>query len=394
MALLRAHAEPPDVPRRVMIAGTIAGSAPNYGGDTHSLLPYLVGFRRLGFEVFYVEDFRRETYLDAGRNPTSFGGSAGVEYFSEIVRRFDLDGRAALLGNGDHHVGLSLEECEKIASDVDLFINRSGRFHLYSVPRRARRRMYLDVDPGYTQVWQHAYGVDMNLREQDVYVTVGLNVGEPDCPFPTCGIRWEKTLPPVVLDEWANDLPPGAAYSTVADWRGFASIEWAGVSYGQKCDAFLRILDLPRRVAVPLELCLLIAAHDPDRVKLIENGWRLADPAVHTATPDAYHRYVVGSRGEVSAVKPGYSAARTGWFSDRSACYLAAGRPVIVEDTGFGAHVPTGAGVLAFTDVESAAAAIDDVERDYSRHARAARAFAREHLDSDRVLARLLTLAP
>jgi hypothetical protein len=226
-----------------------------------------------------------------------------------------------------------------------------------------------------------------------VYVTVGLNLGEADCPLPTCGIHWQKTLPPVVLDEWTVSHGPGDAYSTVADWRSFSPIEWGGVWYNQKADEFKRIIDLPRRVRAPLELCLSIDPAEPDRAELERYGWRLVPPSVHAATTDAYRNYIAHSRGEFTAVKHGYAAGRTGWFSDRSACYLAAKRPVIIQDTWIGRHLPTGTGLLTFNDTESAAEAIEQVESDYTRHAEAAVSFAREFLDSDLVLSRLLRLA-
>jgi hypothetical protein len=254
--------------------------------------------------------------------------------------------------------------------------------------------MYLDLDPGYTQIWQEQYGADMNLRDHDIYVTVGLNLGGPDCPLPTCGIHWEKTLPPVIVEQWATTAcAPRRAYSTVADWRSFDPVEWRGVWYWQKARQFKNIIDLPHRVKVPLELCLSICRDEPDRLELERHGWRLVSPAVHAATTEAYRDYLIGSRGEFTAAKHGYVAGRSGWFSDRSACYLAAGRPVIIEDTGIGNYLPTGSGLLTFTDVESAAAAISAVESEYCRHAAAATAFAREFLDSDLVLERLLRIA-
>jgi hypothetical protein len=224
-------------------------------------------------------------------------------------------------------------------------------------------------------------------------VTVGLNLGEPDCPFPTCGIDWQSTLPPVVTMEWSTDQPPGPAYSTVADWRGFGTMEWHGIRYGQKADEFLRLIDLPRRTSASLELCLFIHPEEPDRSDLEEHGWRLSSPSDQVATPDTYREYIFRSRGEFTAVKQGYATGRSGWFSDRSACYLTAGRPVIVQDTGIGRHVPTGTGLLTFDSLESAMFALEQVESDYTRHATAAAAFAREFLDSDIVLDRLLRLA-
>jgi hypothetical protein len=380
--------------KRIMISGAI-GSHPLCGaGNSWAFLQYVLGFRSLGFETYYVEQLKREDCIDDGWNPADFMLSANARYFRTLMDRFDLTGHAALLEfNGPGYVGLSHADIETIAPGIDLLINGSGRLHWRTVLGAARRRMYLDLDPGYTQIWQERYGVDMNLRDHDVYVTVGLNFAAPDCRLPTCGVRWEKTLPPVMLDQWtANDVP-GNAYTTVADWRGYSAVEWNGVWYGQKADEFKRIIDLPHRTAVALELCLFIDPGEPDRSELERHGWRLVSPGVHAATPDSYHDYINHSRGEFTVVKQGYAAGNTGWFSDRSACYLAAGRPAIVQDTGIGKYLPAGDGLLTFTDIDGAVEAIERVESDYSRHAAAAAAFAREFLDANVVLPHLLRLA-
>jgi hypothetical protein len=377
-----------------MVAGAIAHHPLGGAGNAWAFLQYVLGFRQLGFDTYYVEHIESTHTIDDAWQPASFATSANAAFFRTLIDRFGLSGQAALLEwNGTGHVGLSHAEVEQLAQDTDLFVNMSGRFHLRPVLGAVRRRLYLDLDPGFVQIWQERYGVDMNLRGHDVYVTVGLNLGAPDCPLPTCGIQWHTTLPPVVLDQWTTTEPPGSSYTTVADWRGYSPVEWRGVWYGQKAEEFMRIIQLPRCVSVPLELCLAIHPNEPDFCKLEENGWQLSAPRRHCATPDTYRDYIRGSRGEFTVVKHGYAAGHSGWFSDRSACYLAAGRPVIVQDTGIGAHVPTGTGLLTFTDLDGAAAAIARVEHDYARHAAAAAAFAREHLDSDRVLARLLELA-
>jgi hypothetical protein len=377
-----------------MVAGAIAHHPLGGAGNTWAFLQYVLGFRALGFDTYYVEHLDPKHCIDSDWNPVPLARSANRQYFCGLMERFRLLDHAALLEwDGPGYAGLAHAEVEQLACDTDLFINISGRFHLTSVLGAVRRRLYLDLDPGFVQIWQEQYGVDMNLRGHDLYVTVGLNLGAPDCPLPTCGMPWHTTLPPVVLDEWATTRPPGDAYSTVADWRGYSPVEWRGVWYGQKAEEFMRVIDLPRRVAVPLEICLAIHPDEPERAVLEQHGWRLVSPRHHAATADSYRDYIHAARGEFTVVKHGYVAGRTGWFSDRSACYLAAGRPVIVQDTGIGRYVPTGAGLLTFTDVASAAAALTEVERNYARHAEAAAAFAAEHLDASRVLARLLRLA-
>ncbi len=213
----------------------------------------------------------------------------------------------------------------------------------------------------------------MRLRGHDLYLTIGLNLGEPACPFPTCGVRWEKTLWPIVLSEWATDDAPGPAFTTVANWRDYSWVEWQGVWYAQKAEAFKAVIDLPRRVPMPIELCLSIAESDPELPALRAHGWRVVSPRERVGDPDSYRQYIHGSRGEFSPVRPICSLGKSGWFSERSGCYLAAGRPVVMEDTGLGRHLPVGLGLLTYTDLESAARCLEAVQRDYARHALAAR---------------------
>jgi len=378
--------------KRVLFSGSIAGHPLGYGGNTWAFVQWLLGFRRLGFDVYYVEERRAGESMDERLKPVPFMESANAHYFRQVIERFDLGDRAALLEAGSSaHVGLSREDIEKVAGEVDLFLNQFGSYT--SILGRVRRSVYLDLDPGHTQVWQDRYGVDMRLRGHDLYLTVGLNLGEPDCPLPTCGIPWEKTLFPIVLSEWETDDPPGPAFTTVANWRDYGWIEWRGVWYAQKAEAFKAVIDLPRRVSMPIEVCLSIADSDPDLPILRANAWNLVLPRDRTRDPDSYRDYIQQSRGEFSPVRPICSLGKSGWFSDRSGCYLAAGRPVVMEDTGLGRHVPVGLGLLTYVDVETAAQCLEAVQRDYARHAAAAREFAREYLDSDRVLARILKLA-
>jgi hypothetical protein len=380
--------------RRVIVAGAIAHFPLGGGGNTWAFLQYVLGFRALGIETFYIEHLEPKAAQDEHGQPTAFEKSFNARYFAAVMRRFHLEDQAALLQlPGEGCVGLSHAEVRRLTTDADLFINMSGRFHAADILGAARRRLYLDMDPGFTQVWQEQYGVDMNLRGHDTYVTVGLNLGQPDCRLPTSGLRWQTTLPPVVLDEWETAVPPGTVYTTVADWRGYGAVEWNGAWYGQKAWEFERLMELPRRVQPPLEICLAIHPAEADREVLQQHGWRLSEPRLQASTPDAYRDYIWHSRGELTPAKQGYVAGRTGWFSDRSACYLAAGRPVILQDTGFVRYLPAGAGLVPFDGLESAAAAVAAVEADYELHARAARTLAREHLDARRVLPRLLEIA-
>jgi hypothetical protein len=222
---------------------------------------------------------------------------------------------------------------------------------------------------------------------------VGLNLGHADCPVPTLGLPWRPIRPPVVLGEWRPLAAAGESYTTVADWRGYAPVEWQGVWYGQKADQLRRLIALPQRASCRLEICLAIHPDEPDLAQLRAHGWHLSEPRVHAADSETYRDYVRRSRGEFSVAKHGYVVGRTGWVSDRTACYLAAGRPAVVQDSGLGRHLPLGEGLVVFSTLDDAVAALAAVERDYARHARAAHALAARCFASDRVLTELLDIA-
>lgn len=379
---------------RVVVAGAIAHAPIAAGGNAWAFLQYVLGFRRLGCEVLYVEHLAAESCVDAAWHPAAFSESANVAVFRRVVERHALAGQAALLErDGDGAIGLERREVREWAAAADLIVNLSGRFHLRDILAAPRRRAYVDLDPGFTQIWQAGYGVDMNLAGHDVYFSVGLNLGRPGCRAPALGIDWRPLCPPVVRAEWRALGEPGPAYTTVADWRGYSPVEWGGLWYKQKADEFLRLIELAERVPCALEVCLAIHPDEPDLPRLRAHGWRLVDPAVHAADTDSYRDYVRRSRGEIGIAKHGYVAGRTGWVSDRTACYLAAGRPAVVQDTGIAPHLPAGKGLLVFDDLDGAVAALAEVERNYSFHARAAEDLAARHFDSDRVLAGLLDVA-
>lgn len=376
---------------RIAVAGGLARHPIGSGGYTWAFLQYALGLRDLGADVRYVEHLATGDCIDGDWRPAAFAESANAAAFRAIMARHRLEG-SLLLDEGEQAIGAGRAELREWMAGADLFVNLSGRWHLRDVMDGARRRVYVDLDPGFTQIWQAGYGVDMNLRGHDAYVTVGLNLGRGDCPVPTLDLQWHCLPPPVLRSEWRPLGEPGAAYTTIADWRGYSPIEWQGVWYKQKSDEFLRIVELPTQVAVPLEICLAIHPDEPDLPTLQRNRWQLSDPRVEAADDETYRRYVRRSRGELSVAKHGYVVGRTGWFSDRTACYLAAGRPAIVQDTGIGRDLPIGEGLLTFTDRDGAAAALAAVEREYGRQAAAAGALAAEYLDSRVVLRRFLEI--
>ncbi len=364
---------------RIVLSGMVAGD-PRQGGATWAVLQYLLGLRELGHRVVLVEPI--ET--------TDLAGSPAAAYFREL-RPFVGDDAALLDVRRRLTVGTPYERLEQLAAEADLLINVSGMLDDEALIGRIPRRAFLDLDPGFNQVW-HQQGHDMGLDAHTHFVTVGLSLGREGCLVPTCGRTWIPTVPPVVLSRWAAAPRPSApAYTSVGHWRSYGPAKHDGIHYGQRAHSLRELLSLPRRVQPPLRLALGIDPGDGmDIERLTSHGWELVDPLAVAGSPDAYRRFIRDSRAELGVAKSGYVNSRSGWFSERSACYLASARPVVAQDTGFSEHLPVGEGLLAFETVEQAAAAVEEVERDWDRHSEAARELAREVFDSRAVLADLL----
>ncbi|MBI2821626.1 MAG: hypothetical protein HYX74_05325 [Acidobacteria bacterium] len=368
-----------------MIAGV-----PNQGGATWAVLQYLLGFKELGCDVYFVEPVEPAALRPAG---APLPASANAAYFCEVVRDFGLGERAALLLAGTRQtVGLPYDRLRRLARRADLLVNISGLLADETLAGRIPVRVYLDLDPAFNQLWHAAQNIDRHFAGHTHFVTIGQAIGRPDCPVPTCGLSWIPAAQPVVLAHWpvAGHIAYDA-FTTVGHWRGYGSIEYQGVFYGQKAHALRRFITLPAQTDARFMLALAIHAGEKrDLNALKQNGWRLLDPAPLTSTPASYQRFIRESKAELGIAKSGYVAARCGWFSDRSACYLASGRPVIAQETGFSRFLPTGEGLLSFQDIEDLLAGIEAINSDYARHARAARAIAEECFDSRKTLGRML----
>ena len=368
---------------KVVLSGMVAGT-PRQGGAAWAVLQYLIGLRQLGHEVLLVEPVERKRLAGA-----SVTDSASAAYFRRVP---DLGAQAALLVVGtEETVGASYDDLRRFALEADLLLNISGMLADERLVAPIPVRAYVDLDPGFNQVW-HETGEAAGFEGHTHFATVGLAVGSPACLVPQCGRSWITTLPPVVLERWpAAGAPERDAFTTVGHWRSYGSIEHDGVLYGQRAHSLRGLIELPTRTRARFELALGIHPDERgDLEALAANGWRLLDPLEVAAAPEDYAAFVRGSKAELGIAKSGYVASRSGGFSDRSSCYLASGRPVVAQNTGFSDYLPTGAGLLAFDDLDGALAGVDDVERDWSGHSRAARAVAEEHLDSRVVLTRLL----
>jgi hypothetical protein len=316
-----------------------------------------------------------------------------LAFSRQVLDRFGLTSASSLVvDDGQRFFGLQEEELLARAESAVALINLSGHLRHEPLMSRLPRRIYVDLDPGFTQFW-HAEGRDLGLDDHDRHVTMGSNIGTDVCAIPTGNVFWGHVRPPVVLDEWrcGGDVGPGR-FTTVGSWRGaFGPVTWGGRTYGLKVHEFRTFVALPERSPGTFEIALDIHPADAaDRALLERHGWRLADPKGSAGSPDAFRDYVCTSAAEFSVAQGIYVETNSGWFSDRTAHYLAAGRPVLVQDTGLGRTLPVGEGLLTFSTMEEAVAGAAEILGNHQRHSGAARELAETYFASDRVLGDVL----
>ena len=363
---------------RVIVAGAIANKA-GQGGEAWVRLNWVLGLRKLGFEVLFVEQ------LNSG------APESAVTFFRETMSSAGLGDKAVLLGENGVITGPGLPQVLDFASGAEALINISGHLTYAPVFERVRRRVYVDIDPGFTQFWHAQGNAGARLDGHDFFFTIGENIGAPDCPIPTGGIPWRTTRPPIALDHWPRVATPFDRFTTVASWRGpFGSVEFRGTTYGLKVHEFRKFIELSSRTPGPFELALNIHAADAkDREALERHGWRIVPPAV-ASRPEDFQSYVQQAGAEFSVAQGIYVQTRCGWFSDRTAAFLATGKPALVQDTGFTRHLPTSEGLLAFQSLDEAIAGAAEITAHYERHCAAAREIAEAHFDSAKILRTLL----
>jgi hypothetical protein len=380
--------------KSIAIAGSLA-QKPGRGGHTWVFLQYLLGLRKLGWDVVFLDRLDPEMCRDETGAPVPLERSWNARYLRDVMSGFGLDSSYALFrGDGAAALGLSRAEVlERVAASAAL-INVMGFFDDREILAAAPMRVFLDIDPGFGQMWQ-ALGLADVFHGHDRFVTIAENIGRNDCPIPTCGLAWITTRQPVVMDQW----PDGGAVTTtnppitsVASWRGaYAPIAYEGTLYGLRAHEFRKFAPLPTLTSARFELALDIHQADAKDIDLLcDNGWSLIGPGRAAGNPWCYREYIHGSSAELMIAKGMYVQTRSGWFSDRSICYLASGRPVLAQDTGLEGVLPTGAGLITFTTLDQAAEATRAISRDYTFHARAARRLAADYFDSSVVLGALL----
>lgn len=385
---------PPAKRGKIVLWGLLASSP--FGGMTWQVLHHLAGLRRLGFDVWYVEDSDRPVYHPTTYWPT-YEYAANVAYLARHMHWLGLSERWIFRppGVSDRCCGArDLTGLRRLYKEADAVLNLCGAQELRSEHHDVRCLVYLETDPVANQIGVatgHRPTIEALAAHHHLF-TYGANLGAADCRVPVERFQWQPTRPPVCIDWWTTSAPPSAAaaLTTVANWKHTGKdIVWKGETYyWSKHLEFQHFVNLPSRSALPLELAIG-GVSDDERVEMRHHGWRVV-PSVRLAEPSAYREYIRASRGEFTVAKDQNIRLRSGWFSDRSACYLASGRPVITQDTGFGNIIPTGAGLFSFTTEDEALAAIETVARDYERQATAARHIAQEFFAAERVLGDVL----
>jgi hypothetical protein len=380
----------------VVISAYKVASKPDIGGHFWVYLQYAQGLRRLGCEVFWLERVRSKDFCG--------GASAATATFFKRMERYGLGGKAILYetaeSNGEaavRFIGMSPASAEAVFGRADLLLN----FHYGIDPAllaRFRRTALVDIDPGLLQLWIN--GGEIRVPAHDLYLTIGETVGTPRARFPDCGLDWLHIRPPVSLDHWPYTYDPACRrFTTISTWLGPDYVmDGQRILYeNTKRVALLPFSELPKRTSSELELALYFklaaGAEDAGDRELLERcGWRVRHALEVADTPERYRSYIQASRGEFSCAKPSCIKLQNAWLSDRTVCYLASGKPAVVQDTGPSSFLPDGEGLFRFSTLEQAAEALNTIDGDYERHCRAARAIAEEFFDARLVLAEILNL--
>jgi hypothetical protein len=368
-------------------------NTPEGGGHFWVYMQYAQGLRQLGCDVFWLENFRSSGDQEQD--------AAVLSTFVTRMQAYDLGGKLILNASREQvaaglpaeYTGMTSSEAEGIFDRADLLLN----FHYAMDPAllaRFRRTALVDIDPGLLQFWISRR--QLSVHHHDYYFTTGETVGTPDALFPDCGVPWIHIRPAVCLDRWPSVYDPTReAFTTVSNWN---TVDWivdgAEVYDNTKRASFLQFAELPRMTHQALELALYLGDGDAkDRHALECQGWRIRYSLDVARTPEMYQVYIQGSRGEFSCAKPFYVKFQSAWVSDRTLCYLASGKPVVVQHTGPSSFLPNGEGMFRFSTLQEAADALAAINADYERHSRAAREIAEAYFDARQIVGRILSVA-
>jgi hypothetical protein len=376
--------------KTIVLAGSLA-QRPGHGGHTWVFLQYLLGFKRLGWEVIFVDWLAADMCVDRNGRPCAIDHSWNLEYFTDVMERFGFAGAFTLICDGGRRfLGLPRDDLVEKTRQAAFLFNVMGFLKDEEILAAAQRRVFLDIDPGFGQMWCEL-GLSNIFTGHDEFVTIAEYIGAADCALPTCGLKWITTPQPVILEHWpVEPLRKENGFTTIATWRGrFAPIEYKSKTYGLRVHEFRKFSPLPRLSGERFTLALDIdPTEEKDLTLLAENNWSIVDPHVAAGDPWRYQQFVQNSKAEFMVAKNMYVETRGGWFSDRSICYLASARPVLAQRTGW--PYPDGKGLIGFSTLEEAVDGAKQITENYIEHSRAAREIAENYFDSDKVLSRLL----
>jgi hypothetical protein len=365
-------------------------------GVTYQFLHYLIGLRRLGYDPYYIEDSGRWVY-DPRLNDLSPDASGNVDAVAPVLQAHGFGDRWSFRGNypGGQCYGMTDAQRLRLYREADAFLNVTGAQEIRDEQRACKRRVYVESDPFASQVKvaKGDAGMIATLAAHDTLFTFGENLGAPDCGVPLEKFRWLPTRQPVALELWEHALPPGTTYNTITTWHNRGKdLEYRGQTwYWTKDREFEKFLELPRKCPARFELAATVDAKV--KARLQQHGWQQTDSIEISSGVDRYRGYIQQARAEFTVARDQYVRPNTGWFSDRSACYLAAGRPVITQETGFSTLLPTGKGLFGFNNLDDILRAVDCIESDYEGNCRAARAIAAEYFAAEKVVASLMERA-
>jgi hypothetical protein len=381
--------------RDVIVVLGLLGQFP-LAGIAWQLVHYLVGLQHLGFAVYYIEDTGTAPY-DPRRKSVVTDSTYSLRFIDHTLRRVGMENAWAYRdGLSGQWFGLSERRVREICAQAVCGINLCGASNATKLSfRPAGKLVYLETDPVLSQVRlvQGDAQVRQSLAAHDAHITYGENLGAGDCPIPLPGFLWGKTRPPVVSELWPCRFDQTCPrFTTIATWHNRGKdLRFAGETYlWSKHHNFLAVVELPQHTAQQLELAVEI--DDAQELAAFRrNGWLLTDPLSVSRDMQDYQNYICASRGEFTVAKDVVARTRSGWFSDRSVCYLAAGKPVVTQETGFSKFIPTGRGLFAFSTQDEVVAALDAINHDYLAHARAARDLAQEYFDAKKLLSTMLS---
>lgn len=380
--------------RDIIIVLGLLGQFP-LSGMAWQVAHHLVGLQRLGFSVYYIEETGTPPY-DPRTKSLTIDCSHSVQTIANTLQKVGLNEAWAYHdGVANQWYGLPQSHVQELFAQAVVVLNLCGASHPDTLTFRPRGKLvYLETDPVLYQVRlaEGDHAAFRFLAEHDAHVTYGENLGTIDCPVPLPRFAWKKTRPPVVLDLWPFvGEQNGTHFTTIATWHNRGKdLTFRGETYQwSKHLNFLSLVDLPQRTPQPLELAVEI----DDTTELAafqQHGWRLTNPLAVSQDMDVYHRYVDTARGEFTVSKDAVVRTKSGWFSDRSVCFLAAGKPVVTQETGFSKYIPTGQGLFAFSTIDEVLAAFESINSDYMTHAQAAREIAREYFAAEKLLRKIL----